>query len=241
MATAHIVAPVPTEPPRARSTEPHAIDRLLAEVCGTFLLVFAVVGTATFSAVFPATAEGAVINPLGVGLVGVALALGLAVMVGAFAFGPISGGHFNPAVSLGLAVAGRFEWSRVPGYVAAQVIGACAGASTVFVLAAGSPGAFSLLAAALVEVVATGVLVTVILRATSARGAGPLAPIAIGFTLTAMLLVSIPIDNASLNPARSLATALYGGGDWLAQLWAFVVFPVVGAVAAGAIHRLLRR
>ncbi len=232
--------------------------RLTAEAAGTFLLVFAVVGTATFTAAFPGDDAG---NPLGVGLLGVAVALGAAVMIGAYAFGPISGGHFNPAVSLGLAAAGRFAWRDVVPYVVAQLVGAAAGAATVFLVSRGgspeshagaveggfvsngfgdlSPSGFGLGSALAVEVVVTAIFVTVILGVTHARAAQGFAPLAIGATLTVLLLVTIPVDNASLNPARALATALFAGGDWIAQVWVFLLAPTLGGIAAGIVHRVL--
>lgn len=144
---------------------------------------------------------------------GVALAFGLAVVAGAYAWGPISGGHFNPAVTLGLAAAGRFPWRDTLGYIVAQVVGGA---------------------------LATSVIVLVILGVTHAtRGTPALAGLAIGLTLTLIHLVSIPIDNTSVNPARSIAAAIYGGTDALAQLWVFLVFPIVGALVAGFAHRAL--
>ncbi|PJJ63233.1 aquaporin Z [Compostimonas suwonensis] len=232
--------------------------RLIAEIAGTFLLVFGLVGTAVFSAAFPGGDAG---NPLGVGFLGVALALGLTVMIGAFAFGPISGGHFNPAVTLGLAAAGRFSWRDVIGYILAQLIGAILGATVIFALAANgpsgfldsavaggfvsngydelSPGGFGIVAAIVIEIVITALFLYVILGVTHTRATAGFAPIAIGFTLTLLLLVAIPVDNASINPARSIATAIFGGGDWLVQLWVFIVFPIVGALIAGFSYRFL--
>lgn len=229
---------------------PSTAARLIAEISGTFLLVFGLVGTAALSA----GNEG-----FGVGYFGVAFALGLTVMIGAFAFGPISGGHFNPAVTLGLAAAGRFAWRDVLGYVIAQLIGAILGALAIWgllalgpagaldtVVAGGfvsngygdlSPAGFGLGAGIIAEIIATGIFVYVILGVTHSRANNGFAPIAIGFTLTLMLFVTIPITNASLNPARSIATAIFGGGDWLVQVWAFIVFPIVGALIAGFSYR----
>ncbi len=244
-------------PAAPEPSEPSLVAKLIAEVAGTFLLVFALVGAATFSAGFDA-AEG---NVFGVGFLGVALTLGLTVMIGAYAFGPISGGHFNPAVTLGLAAAGRFAWKDAPGYIVAQLVGAIVGATAIFALAAGgpadflddaiaggfvsngygelSPGGFGIGSAIAAEIIITFLFLLVILGVTHARAVYGFAPIAIGFTLTIMLLVTIPIDNASLNPARSIATAIFGGGDWLAQLWVFIVFPIVGALIAGFSYRFL--
>ena len=243
--------------PQPATPRPHTSAKLLAEAAGTFLLVFALTGTATFSAFFGIEPS----NPLGVGFLGVALALGLAVMIGAYAFGPISGGHFNPAVTLGLAAAGRFAWREVAAYIAAQVVGAIAGAAAVLAIASGgplgylertlvdgfasngygelSPNLFSLFSVVIVEVVATALFLFVILGVTHSRADAGFAPIAIGLTLTVLLLVAIPIDNASLNPARSLATAVFAGAPWLVQVWVFLVFPSLGALIAGFIYSTL--
>lgn len=247
-------APQPA-PPLAPA--PHTSAKILAEAAGTFLLVFALTGTATFSAFFGIEPS----NPLGVGFLGVALALGLAVMIGAYAFGPISGGHFNPAVTVGLAAARRFAWREVPAYIAAQLIGAIAGAAAVLAIASGgplgylertlvdgfasngygdlSPNLFSLFSVIIVEVIATAIFLFVILGVTHARADAGFAPIAIGLTLTVLLLVAIPIDNASLNPARSLATAVFAGTPWLLQVWVFLVFPSLGALIAGFVYATL--
>ncbi|MCU1476948.1 MAG: aquaporin [Subtercola sp.] len=167
-----------------------------------------------------------------------------------------------PAVTLGLAAAGRFAWRDVIMYIVAQLVGGIVGASAVFGLAAGgpagfldaavkggfvsngygehSPGGFNLASAIIIEIIITAVFLFVILGVTNARHAvAGFAPIAIGFTLTLLLLIAIPVDNASINPARSIATAIYGGGDWLAQLWVFIVFPIVGALLAGFTYRYL--
>lgn len=219
-----------------------------AEIFGTFLLVFGGAGTAIFAAKF-----GGDGNPLGVGFLGVALAFGLTVLAGAYAVGPISGGHFNPAVTLGLAASGRFPWKEVLGYIVAQLVGGViasallaailagskdglqsssfAGASNGF--AEGSPNGFSMLSVILIEVILTAVFVYVILGVTSARAATGFAPLAIGLTLTLIHLISIPVDNTSVNPARSLATAIFGGSVPLSQLWVFIVAPIVGALLAG--------
>lgn len=243
-------APTPATPPLTR--------RLAAEAAGTLLLVFALVGAASYTAVFPDAG-----NAIGVGLLGVALTLGLTVMVAASAFGPISGGHFNPAVTVGLAVAGRHRWAEVVPYAVAQTIGGVLGAGALLLIAGQgdrdflaatldsgfasngfgpmSPGGFSLLGVAVAETLATALFVTVILRVTGGDGSPVPPPIAIGATLTILLLTLIPVSNASLNPARSLATALYAGPGWLAQWWAFLVFPVLGAVLAGLGALVLRR
>jgi aquaporin Z len=237
-------------------TVPSTGARIGAEIAGTFLLVFGVIGTAIFAAGFGGGEGG-----LNVGFLGVALALGLSVLAGAYAFGPISGGHFNPAVTLGLAVAGRIAWREVAPYIAAQLVGGIAASTLLVAIAAGgpngflagaraggfastgwgplSPGGFPFVSALLVEIIATAILVFVILGVTSSRGASGFAPLAIGLTLTLLALIAIPISNASFNPARSIATALYGGPTALAQVWLSIVAPIVGALIAGATFRLI--
>ena len=232
-------------------TAPSTAQKLTAEALGTFILVFGVIGTAIFAAGFNA-GEG----NLNVGFLGVALALGLSVLVGAYSFGPVSGGHFNPAVTLGLAVAGRFAWKEVLGYLAAQLVGGILASTLLLaVLSTGplfdilvfrgastgygelSPGGFGLLSVFLIETLATAVFLFVILGVTSARAAAGFAPLAIGFTLTMLALVAIPVSNASFNPARSIATAIYGGTEALTQVWVSIVAPILGAVIAAAIFR----
>ncbi len=217
-------------------------QRLAAEVFGTFLLVAAVVGTALF------TAPSAGILPI-------ALAVGLAVIVGAYSVGHISGGHFNPAVTLGAAAAGRFAWKDTPYYILAQLVGGALGTTFIFVLAANGPagllasvqssgfaangfgdhslGGFGLVAVIVAEVVLTAVFLYVILGVTDRRAPSGFAPLAIGLTLVVIHLVAIPVSGASVNPARSLASAIYGGPDALLQLWVFIVAPIVGALIAG--------
>lgn len=231
--------------------------RLSAEAFGTFLLVFGGVGTAVFAANFPSADS----NSLGVGFIGVALAFGLTVLVGVYTVGHISGGHFNPAVSLGAAVAGRMPWRELIGYWIAQLVGGVAGSSLVFAIAAGgadgflsnavdggfasngfgdhSPGGFSLVSVIIAEVVLTAVFLYVILGATSERAAPGFAGLAIGLSLTLIHLVSIPISNTSVNPARSIATAIYGGPDALGQVWVFILAPLLGALIAGATYKLM--
>ena len=232
--------------------------RYASEAFGAFLLVLGGVGTAVLASSFPD--DG---NALGVGFLGVALAFGLSVTGGIYAVGHISGGHFNPAVTVGAAVAGRTEWRHVPGYVVAQIVGGVAGAAVVAgVVADGpagafaaaresgfasngwgehSPGGFGLGAVLLIEVVLTAVFVGVILSVTAKKEYAALAPLAIGLTLTLVHLVSIPVSNTSVNPARSIAAAVFAGPDALGQVWAFIVAPLVGAVVAGVAHRVLRR
>lgn len=235
------------------STTPSLAARLAAELAGTFVLVFGVIGTALFAAGF----NGGDGN-LNVGFLGVALALGLTVVVGAYAFGPISGGHFNPAVTLGLAVARRFAWRDAFGYLVAQFVGAILASSLLLGILSGgqnpdltaqfmgastgygvlSPGGFSLLSVILIEVITTAIFVYVILGVTSSRAAAGFAPLAIGLTLTLLALIAIPVSNASFNPARSLATAIYGGPEALSQVWVTLLAPVIGAIIAGATFSL---
>lgn len=237
-------------------THPAASSRLAAEAAGTFLLVLAVVGTAVFAAGFKNGDGG-----FNVGFTGVALALGLSVVVSAYALGPVSGGHFNPAVTLGLIIAGRFRWREAPAYIAAQILGGIAASSLLVGVAAGgpegfltsartsgfastgwgqlSPGGFGVVSSFLVETVTTAVFVWVILGVTSSRAADGFGPLAIGLTLTVMALVAIPVSNASFNPARSIATAIYGGPTALAQLWLSIVAPILGALIAGATYKPL--
>lgn len=238
------LAHTPEDAPAGPSTG----AKLVAEALGTFLLLFGAVGTALFAGEH-------------VGVLGIALAFGLAIVAGAYTWGPISGGHFNPAVTVGLAAAGRFAWKEVPGYIIAQVVGGAVGTTLIFLIGVFHPGAwlteaqdggfasngwgalspegFGIGAAITAEILFTAVFVLVILGVTHAtRGTG-FAGLVIGLTLTLIHLASIPIDNTSVNPARSLATAIYGGGDALAQLWVFIVFPIVGALIAGYAHRAL--
>ncbi len=249
--------PIPTDlSPSQDSREPSAIAAFVAEVLGTFLLVFGGVGTALFAADFGTGGNG---SSLGVGFVGVALAFGLTVVAGAYAFGPISGGHFNPAVTVGLATAGSFEWSKVPGYIGAQVIGGVLGTALLALIGVfgpegwlsaaraggfasngfgeSSPGGFGLGAAILVEVILTAVFLLVILGVTHPERGTKFAGLAIGLMLTLIHLISIPVDNTSVNPARSIAAAIFGGGGPLLQLWVFIVFPIVGGVIAGLLHK----
>ena len=216
-----------------------------AEFIGTFTLVTAVCGAALFSA--PSA-----------GLVAVAFAVGLSVLAMAFAVGHISGGHFNPAVTCGLIAAGRFEASKAPGYIIAQVLGGAAAACVFYLVLSGAPaggkwntftavsnlyggaGQFSLVAVLVTEVVITALFLIVIVGATS-KGAPPgFAPIAIGLALTLFHLVAIPVSNASLNPARSTATAIFGGGAALGSLWLFWVAPILGGAIGGAIAKWLQ-
>lgn len=220
--------------------------RLGAEFLGTFWLVLGGCGSAVLAAAYP---------DLGIGFVGVSLAFGLTVLTGAYAFGHISGAHFNPAVSLGLAVAGRFAWKDLLPYVIVQVLGAVAAAFLLRYIASGepgfdisgglasngygehSPGSFSLQSGIAIEIVLTAFFLLVILGSTSVRAPAGFAPLAIGLALTLIHLISIPVTNTSVNPARSTGPAVVVG-DWaLAQLWVFWVAPFAGAVVGGLVHR----
>lgn len=231
---------------------PRLIHRLGAEALGTFWLVFGGCGSAVLAASF-ASQDGAF--NLGIAFVGVALAFGLSVLTMAYAVGHVSGGHFNPAVTVGLAVARRFPWGDVVPYVVTQVVAATASATVLFVVASGkpgfsasqsgfaangygehSPGRYGLLSALVVEVVLTAVFLYVILGATDGRAPVGFAPIAIGLALTLIHLVSIPVTNTSVNPARSTGVAFFAGGWALGQLWLFWLAPLLGAVIAGATY-----
>jgi aquaporin Z len=219
--------------------------KLSAELLGTFWLVLGGCGSAVLAATFP---------EVGIGLVGVSLAFGLTVLTGAYALGPISGGHFNPAVSVGLWAAGRFPAAQLLPYVIAQVVGAVGGAAVLYVIASGepgftvggfaangyaghSPGGYSLLSSAVTELVMTFMFLIVILGATHHRAPVGFAGIAIGLALTLIHLISIPVTNTSVNPARSTGPALFVG-DWaLQQLWLFWLVPIVGAAIAGFVYK----
>ena len=222
--------------------------KLMAEFLGTFWLVLGGCGSAVLAAAFP---------DMGIGLHGVSLAFGLTVLTGAYALGPISGGHFNPAVSVGLWAGGRFPAAQVLPYMLVQVAGAVAGAGVLYLIASGkadfnlaggfasngygehSPGKYSLGAAALAEFVMTFMFLIVILGATHTRAPVGFAGLAIGLALTLIHLISIPVTNTSVNPARSTGPALFVG-DWaLQQLWMFWVLPILGAAAAGIAYRAL--
>jgi aquaporin Z len=224
-------------------------QRLTAEFLGTFVLVFGGCGSAVLAAGFP---------DVGIGFLGVALAFGLTVLVMAYAVGHVSGGHFNPAVTLGVALAKRFDWKDVVPYVVTQVVAAGVAATALFVVANGqdgfsakasgfatngfgdrSPGGYSLLAVLVAEVVLTAIFLYVILGSTDTRAPKGFAPIAIGLSLTLIHLVSIPVSNTSVNPARSTGPALFAGGDALGQLWLFWLAPLIGAAIAGATYALM--
>lgn len=218
------------------------MNKLAAEFFGTFWLVFGGCGSAVLAAAFP---------EVGIGFVGVSLAFGLTVLTMAYTVGGISGGHFNPAVSLGLALGGRFPMKDMLGYWVAQVLGGIAGAAVLYVIASGkagfvasgfasngydalSPGGYSMMAVLVMEVVMTAFFLIIILGSTSAKAPAGFAPIAIGLGLTLIHLVSIPVSNTSVNPARSLAAAIFAETGALAQVWLFWVAPLAGA-ALGAI------
>jgi aquaporin Z len=217
------------------------MKRMSAEFLGTFWLVFGGCGAAVLAAAFP---------QLGIGFVGVALAFGLTVMTMAFAIGHISGCHLNPAVTVGLAVAKRFPWSNVLAYVVVQVLGAMVAGGVLYTIASGkpgfspggfaangfgehSPGGYSMESAILGECLLTFMFLMIILGATDKRAPAGFAPIAIGLGLTLIHLIGIPIDNLSVNPARSTGPAVIVGGWALQQLWLFWIAPIVGAAVAG--------
>jgi len=221
--------------------------RSIAEFIGTFWLVFGGCGSAVLAAAFP---------NVGIGLLGVSLAFGLTVLTMAYAIGHISGCHLNPAVSIGLAAARRFPAGELPAYVFAQVLGGVAGAGVLYAIASGrigfdladgfasngygphSPGGYELGACLIAEVVLTSMFLIIILGATDRRAPQGFAPIAIGFGLTLVNLVGIPVTNMSVNPARSTGPALLVGGWALEQLWLFWVAPIAGALLAGFAYRL---
>ncbi len=223
------------------------IRRVTAEAFGTFWLVFGGCGSAVVAAAYPS---------LGIGFAGVALAFGLTVLTMAYAVGHVSGGHFNPAVTLGLWSAGRCANKHVVPYIAAQVVGAIAASAMLYVIASGkpewvaggfasngygalSPGKYSLLSCLLTELVLTFFFLFIIIGTTSKGAATGFAGIPIGFALTLIHLVSIPITNTSVNPARSTGPAIFAGGPWIEQLWLFWVAPIAGAMLAGIIARWL--
>lgn len=223
------------------------VRNLAAELIGTFWLVFGGCGSAALAAAYPG---------LGIGFAGVALAFGLTVLTMAYAVGGISGGHFNPAVSLGLAVAGRFGWKDVIPYWIAQLIGAIAAAAALYAIASGkagwepggfasngfgdlSPGGYSMQAALLIEIILTAGFLVVILGSTSRAVPGGFAPIAIGLCLTLIHLVSIPVTNTSVNPARSTGVAMFAETGAMAQLWLFWIAPLIGGALGAAIWRWL--
>ena len=233
---------------------PSTSNRLWAEFLGTFWLTFGGCGSAVLAA---SVISGGTINT-GIGFLGVALAFGLTVVTGAYALAHVSGAHFNPAVTLGCAVAKRIEWSAVVPYWVTQIIGASAAGGVLFVIASGkdgfsasesgfatngygefSPDGYSMAAVLVAEVVLTAVFLWVILGVTSQKAPAGFAPLAIGLTLTLIHLISIPVSNTSVNPARSLGVAWFAGGDALGQVWLFIVAPLLGAAIAGISYAVL--
>ena len=223
--------------------------KLVAEFLGTFVLVLGGCGAAVLTAAFPA---------VGIGILGVALAFGLTVLTMAYAVGHISGGHFNPAVSLGLWAGKRFPAGELLPYIVTQVAGAVVASGVLYLIATGqtgfnvqtgrfavngygeySPGGYTLLAALITEVVLTFIFLIIILGSTDKRAPQGFAPIAIGLGLTLVHLVGIPVTNMSVNPARSTGPALFVGGAALGQLWLFWVAPIIGALLAGWVYRYL--
>ena len=222
------------------------MNKYLAEFIGTFWLVFGGCGSAIFAAAFP---------ELGIGFLGVALAFGLTVLTGAFALGHISGGHFNPAVSVGLWVGGRFDTKDLIPYVVSQVVGAVLAAWVLYLIVQGqagfagtggfatngyaelSPGKYSLISALMIEIVLTAMFLIVIMGATDKRAPAGFAPIAIGLALTLIHLISIPVTNTSVNPARSTGVAIFVETAALSQLWLFWVAPIIGAI----IYKILEK
>jgi aquaporin Z len=227
-------------------------NKTLAEFFGTFWLVFGGCGSAVLAAMFLTTGDSPV--QLGIGFVGVSLAFGLTVMTMAYAIGHISGCHLNPAVTVGLVVAGRHPKSEAIPYIIAQVLGGLAGAGVLYLIASGksgfdaaggfasngfgelSPGKYSMVAALVAEIVLTFFFLLIILGATDKRAPQGFAPIAIGLGLTLIHLIGIPVTNLSVNPARSTAPALFAGGAYISQLWLFWLAPIAGAALAGIVY-----
>lgn len=230
--------------------------KLAAEFLGTFWLVLGGCGSAVLAAKFGGDA-----NPLGIGFLGVALAFGLTVLTGAYAFGHISGGHFNPAVSFGLWAGGRFSIKELVPYIVAQVLGGIAAGFILLQIAGGasgfaidpnaagafasngygamSPGGYSVAAAFLTEVVLTAFFLIVIMGSTHGRAPASFAPIAIGLALTLIHLISIPVTNTSVNPARSTGVALFAGPTAISQLWLFWLAPILGGLLGGVIYKAI--
>lgn len=228
------------------------IKELGAEFIGTLGLVLGGCGAAVLAADFGVGGNG---SSLGLGFVGVSLAFGLTVVTGAYALGHISGGHFNPAVTAGLVAGRRFPAAKAPLYIASQVAGAIVGAVLIYLMASGnsdfsasdgfaangygdlSPGGYTMGAAFITEVVMTAMFLIVIMGATAKRAAAGMGGLAIGLMLVLIHLISIPVTNTSVNPARSTSQAIFAGGDYLPQLWLFWVAPIIGGVIGGLIYR----
>jgi aquaporin Z len=230
----------PPAAPAPDTLPPTGNSRLGAEALGTFWLVFGGCGTVIFAG--------------GVDRVGVALAFGLTVLTGAYALGHISGAHFNPAVTIGLATAKRFDWKDVPSYIAAQVVGATVAGAVLLLIANGRDdfkadggmatngyggSGYALWSVLIAEIVLTAMFLYVILGATSRRATPAVAGVTIGLALTLIHLIAIPIDGTSVNPARSLGVAWFGGGHALGQVWLFIVAPIIGAAFAGLSHSMI--
>ncbi|MEH6758072.1 MAG: aquaporin Z [Parasphingorhabdus sp.] len=226
-----------------------AVQKSLAEFLGTFWLVFGGCGSAVIAAGFP---------DVGIGLLGVALAFGLTVLTMAYAIGHISGCHLNPAVTIGLWAGGRFPAKEIPVYIAAQVLGAIAAAVVLYLIASGnpdydlainglaangvgdkSPGGYAIGAGIAIEILLTFFFLMIILGATDGRAPAGFAPLAIGLGLTLIHLISIPVTNTSVNPARSTGPALIEGGIALSQLWIFWIAPIIGAILAGIVYKVI--
>lgn len=226
-----------------------SMKKLLAEMMGTSWLVFGGCGSAVLAAAFPS---------VGIGLLGVSLAFGLTVLTMAYSIGPVSGCHLNPAVTIGLAVAGKHPKNEIIPYVLAQVVGGIIGAGILYIIATGktgfdvvasgfasngfgehSPGGYSMLAALVAEVVATAFFLFIILSATDKKAPAGFAPIAIGLGLTLIHLITIPVTNTSVNPARSLGTAVFVGGWALEQVWLFWLAPIAGAIIGSFSYKFI--
>ncbi|WP_417366914.1 aquaporin Z [Glutamicibacter arilaitensis] len=233
---------------------PRTGAKLSAEFLGTFVLVFGGCGSAIFAA--KVIADDTV--NMGIGFLGVALAFGLTVLIMAYAVGHISGGHFNPAVTIGTALAGRTPWKDVAPYIITQIIAASVAGAALFAIASGkdgfnavesgfasngygdrSPDGYSLMAGLIAEIILTAIFLFVILGSTDKRAPQGFAPIAIGLSLTLIHLVAIPITNTSVNPARSLGVAWFAGPEALGQVWLFIVAPIIGAAIAGVSYKML--
>ena len=223
------------------------MKKLVAEFIGTMWLVLGGCGSAVLAAAYP---------QLGIGFAGVAIAFGLTVVTMAYAIGHISGCHLNPAVSIGLYFGGRFDKKELLPYIAAQILGGIAGAGILFLIASGkagfeiggfaangygehSPGGYSMLAALVTEIVMTFMFLIIILGATHSKAPKGFAGLAIGLCLTLIHLISIPVTNTSVNPARSISQAIFAGGWAIGQLWLFIVAPIVGAILAGIVYNLM--
>ena len=224
------------------------MNKLIAEFIGTFWLVLGGCGSAVLAAAYP---------ELGIGFVGVAFAFGLTVVTMAYAIGHISGCHLNPAVSIGLWIGGRFDAKDLLPYIVAQVLGGIVGACVLYLIASGkadyeiggfasngfgefSPGGYSMTAALVCEIVMTFMFLIIILGATHSKAPKGFAGLAIGLGLVLIHLISIPVTNTSVNPARSTSQAIFAGGDALGQLWLFWVAPIVGAILAGLVYKMMR-